>query len=255
MKMHNLNWKNAMIAMVFVISLGMVSAKTTEQLPEVLDATELRFSEFKCNVKDFHRNILYTAQGEYLKYFFYHQGISIRLTENNPTESASILKTSVASAKSQVLNLNWENANSNMEITGVEEFKYRKAAKANKECEEKQFRKLYYNQLFPGIDLLYSDRADQLEMDFQVASGFNYQDIQFNLEGANDLKIDPSGRLIANTNSGDIMIEKPLVHQEGRPVVASWVITKNTVGLKIAQCNENKVLHIRTHIIQKRLEI
>lgn len=255
MKMHNLNLKNAMIAMIFVISFGMVSAKTTEQLPEALDATELRFSELKCNVKDFHRNILYTAQGEYLKYFFYNQGISIRLTENIPTESSSIIKTTGAQAKSPVLNLNWENANSNMEITGVEEFKYRRSAKANKDCEEKQYRKLYYNQLYPGIDLLYSDRADQLEMDFQVAAGFNYQDIQFNLEGANDLKIDHAGRLIAVTNSGEFIIEKPLVQQEGKPVVASWLISKNTVGLKIAHCNENKVLHIRTHLIQKRLEI
>lgn len=241
-------FKNAWVALFFLVFSTTTSSFAGDQMPEALEATELRFSEFKCNVKDFHRNILFTAQGEYFKYFFFQNGLSILPTETLNANSMAVLKTT---DHKQSFNLRWDNANSNMEVVGAEEFKYRRKAKAAKDCEEKQYRKLYFNQLYPGIDLMYADHADQLELDFQVAAGFNHGDISFRLDGAGEIKIDQSGRLIVNTPGGEFMLEKPLAQQEGKPLNASWIINGQSIQLKISACDHQKPTLIRTHLIQK----
>ncbi len=240
---------NQMFIMVLVGAFLSVTStlQAYGHVPENLEAFELRFSEFKCNVKDYHRNILFTAQNEECKYYFLKDGLSMRMPE-----STMVAKPTPSSIDSRQINLRWEGINSSLEVVAADELKMKRNTK---DCVEKQFRKLFYNQLYPGIDLMYADKADQLELDFQIEAGFNHSDIKFKLEGAQDIRVDALGRLLVRTNGGEIIFDKPMAQQEGKPLTATWVFDGQWVSLQIKNASLDRFTHVQTQIVQKDMSL
>jgi len=243
MKTLNLQLKHLLSLSIFTILMGWIPAQASEQLPQDVEAVELRFAEFKCNVLDFHKNVLYTAQNDLVKYYFLKDGISIRMPEGsgNANMSATV-------AESTFVGLKWEGINNSLEVVAAEELKIRRNAK---DCVEKQYRKLFYNQLYPGIDLMYADRADQLELDFLVEAGFHHEDIKLRIDGAQELLVDGKGRLLVKTAQGDVVLDKPMAQQDGKPLAANWTIDGNQVSISMTKVDPTRATHIMTHVVQK----
>ena len=75
------------------------------------------------------------------------------------------------------------------------------------------YRKVYYKDVYPGIDVVYYGNQRELEYDFVVAPGANPKAIKFTVEGADKLSLDESGNLLLNLQHGEVILHKPLIYQ------------------------------------------
>jgi len=80
------------------------------------------------------------------------------------------------------------------------------------------FSKVRYQQVYPGIDLVYYGNQRQLEYDFIVEPGADPRVIQMTFEGADEVRVDSNGELVLETLTGEVRQHKPIIYQEARGV-------------------------------------
>src|SRR5438132_2709638 len=71
-----------------------------------------------------------------------------------------------------------------------------------------------YQQVYPGVDLVYYGNQRQLEYDFVLAPGANPGVIQLAFQGAQAMTLDSQGNLVLHTAGGDVVEHAPVVYQE-----------------------------------------
>lgn len=76
------------------------------------------------------------------------------------------------------------------------------------------FARVKYEELYPGIDLVWYGNQQQLEHDFIVAPGADPRRIQLRFTGAREMKIDEEGSLVLQAEGGDLRLLKPKAWQE-----------------------------------------
>ncbi len=76
------------------------------------------------------------------------------------------------------------------------------------------FGRVDYDDVYPGIDLAYYGKNQQLEYDFIVSPGADPNAIALNFAGADGLEINPQGDLIVHTAAGDV-VPAEAVHVSG----------------------------------------
>jgi hypothetical protein len=74
-----------------------------------------------------------------------------------------------------------------------------------------QYGRIKYVDIYPGIDLVLYGSGGTLEFDFHVSPHGNPEAIQFRLQGAERVTIDPHGDLVAALGSGSITQRRPRV--------------------------------------------
>jgi hypothetical protein len=121
--------------------------------------------------------------------------------------------------KQDVLRMKLMGANSATCVTGLEEL----PGKSNYLLgnDPKQWRtnvaryaKVKYQAVYPGIDLIYYGKEQQLEYDFIVAPGAEPSAIRQDFEGAQSVDIDTTGNLVLRTSGGEVHQRKPFIYQE-----------------------------------------
>jgi hypothetical protein len=82
------------------------------------------------------------------------------------------------------------------------------------------YQSIYFEDIYPGIDLKYYGNRKQMEYDFIISPGADYSRIQIQYEGAKTLSINSAGELIIETEWGNIIERKPIVYQlsEGKRI-------------------------------------
>ena len=95
-----------------------------------------------------------------------------------------------------------------------------------------------YQDVYPGVNLVYYGNQQQLEYDFVVAPGADPGSIRFNVQGADSLSLDDQGNLVLHTASGDVVEQAPVVYQEvggTRQAVAGQFVLlgSNDVGFQV----------------------
>jgi hypothetical protein len=125
-----------------------------------------------------------------------------------------------------VLHLKLVGANAAAKITGVEEL----ATKSNYfiGSDPKKWRagvssysKVRYQEVYPGVDLVYYGNQGQLEYDFVVAPGADPRAIALAIETGQsqiqnpkrEIVIAANGDLVVDTGSGEVRLHKPVVYQ------------------------------------------
>jgi CSLREA domain-containing protein len=120
------------------------------------------------------------------------------------------------------------------------------------------YAKVKYENVYPGVDLVYYGNQRQLEYDFIVAPGVDPQVIQLSLQDENGqaltTDIDANGDLILRLADGELRLRKPLVYQESdgarHEIAGGYTIhkhaTRNTqhVSFQIAAYDPTKPLII-----------
>ena len=111
------------------------------------------------------------------------------------------------------------------------------------------YRKAYYTDVYPGIDMVYYGNQRQLEYDFVVAPGANPRLIRFRVEGADRLRLDKTGTLLVTLKHGEVRLNKPVIYQldeKGgrREVKGTYVISGNEVRFKLETFDTSKPLVI-----------
>jgi beta-propeller repeat-containing protein/CARDB protein len=85
-----------------------------------------------------------------------------------------------------------------------------------------------YDQVYPGIDLVYYGQGQELEYDFIVAPGADPRSIALAFEGAESLRVDQHGELVLETPAGEVRQRKPIIYQEAAgvrtPVEGAYVL-------------------------------
>lgn len=111
------------------------------------------------------------------------------------------------------------------------------------------YAKVKYQSVYPGIDLIYHGKQQQLEYDFIVAPGANPAAIELSFSGADGLVINAQGDLLLDVGGGIITQRKPLIYQEidGQRNIISGGYTRNErdgIGFTIAQYDHTQPLII-----------
>ena len=85
-----------------------------------------------------------------------------------------------------------------------------------------------YQDLYPGVDLVFYGNQRQLEYDYVVVPGTDPGVIKLAIDGAESMTIDGQGDLVLHTSGGDVLEHAPVVYQESggvrQPVSGQFVL-------------------------------
>lgn len=163
------------------------------------------------------------------------------LTLGNEAESSALKMQVVgASAHSRVVGLDAMRGKSNY-IIGSDRKKWRTGVPS--------FGKVLYEEIYPGVDMVYYGNQQQLEYDFIIAPGGDPESIRLGFEGAHMLRVDESGDLVLGTSAGEIRQRRPFIYQEAsgmkKQVAGRYVIERdNKVSFEVADYDKSKPLII-----------
>src|ERR1044072_6842100 len=110
------------------------------------------------------------------------------------------------------------------------------------------YRKVYYKDIYSGIDMVYYGNQRELEYDFVIAPNVDPKVIKFRVEGADRIRQDQAGSLLLTLKHGEVRLNKPVIYQvtaEGRrDVKGAYVIDGNEVRFKVRAFDSSKPLVI-----------
>jgi hypothetical protein len=108
------------------------------------------------------------------------------------------------------------------------------------------YAKVFYQNVYPGVDLVYYGNQGQLEYDFLLAPGADPANIRFTLQGCDGLHLDDQGNLVMHTAAGDVVEQAPVSYQPGAQAVASRYQIENdgSIGFAIGPYDASRPLII-----------
>ena len=117
------------------------------------------------------------------------------------------------------------------------------------------YAKVKYDEVYPGIDLVYYGNQGQLEYDFVVEPGADPKAIALDIEGAGEPEIDNAGDLVVDLgDGGEVRLHKPVVYQrvlnrghriERLPLDGKYVLlADNKIGFEVPAYDKTQPLII-----------
>lgn len=110
------------------------------------------------------------------------------------------------------------------------------------------YARVRYREVFPGVDVLYYIRNQQLEYDFIVQPGKNPDSVRIAVEGAEAITQGASGGLTLRTAAGPVRLHKPVAYQQGRyeerEVACDYVVDGDEVRFALGGYDRSKPLRI-----------
>ena len=111
------------------------------------------------------------------------------------------------------------------------------------------YAKVRYEQVYPGVDLVYYGNQRQLEYDFVVRPGADPARIRLRIAGAQKMYVDGRGQLVVKTPAGAVRWNKPQIYQEvdgqHRSVKGKYVLGRgHELGFEVASYDAAKPLVI-----------
>jgi uncharacterized repeat protein (TIGR01451 family) len=111
-----------------------------------------------------------------------------------------------------------------------------------------QFARVSYEDVYPGINLVFYGKQGQLEYDFQIAPGADPSQAQLEFDGAQKIELN-SGSLILKGDGGSLLFSAPSIYQEidGRrhPVEGRFALrASNRVGFEVGPYDHSRELII-----------
>ena len=111
------------------------------------------------------------------------------------------------------------------------------------------YRKAYFKNVYPGIDVVYYGQQQELEYDLIVAPRANPKLIRFSIEGAEKVRLEKSGRLTLTLKHGEVSLNKPVIYQVAadgsrREIKGGYSLNGNEVRFKLASFDSSKPLVI-----------
>jgi Beta-propeller repeat len=106
-----------------------------------------------------------------------------------------------------------------------------------------------FNQVYSGVDVVYSGEQGRLKYDIIVAPGTDPNVVKIKYSGIEEIKVNLDGNLVLNMAGGKVVQPRPIVYQsikEGRRyVTGSYVIQgKNQIGFRLGDYDQSRPLVI-----------
>jgi len=235
------------LAVLFFLVLTSPAAPAAAAVP---DATRARVAAAYGKLPlSFERNEGQTAAE--VAYLSRGRGITLFLT---PSEAVLALRGSQKDAKRAVLRFRMLGANAAPATAGEEPLQgtvsyFRGNDRSRWRTGVRTFRRVRYDDVWPGIDLVWHGTQSALEYDFIVDPGVDPSRIHLRVDGAKRLRLDGGGNLIAETAAGDVIQHAPVLYQEsaaGRtPVRGKYVLHgKKEIGFDVGAYDRKRRLII-----------
>jgi hypothetical protein len=111
------------------------------------------------------------------------------------------------------------------------------------------YSRVKYNNIYPGISLVYYGNQRQLEYDFVVAPGADPRQIRLAISGAQKLSVDASVNLVLHNAAGEVQFLAPNVYQQiagqKKEISGRWTLSANhTAGFRIGDYDRAQPLVI-----------
>ena len=112
-----------------------------------------------------------------------------------------------------------------------------------------QFAKVRYQDVYPGVDLVYYGNQGRLEYDLEVAPNADPRQVAMQFQGARKLTLNQQSEVVFATGDGEVRLQTPRIYQkvgdEQRPVQGRFVLrSANEVGFEIADYDHSRTLVI-----------
>src|SRR5581483_3388127 len=75
------------------------------------------------------------------------------------------------------------------------------------------YRQVRYENIYPGIDVVYYGNQSRVEHDFVVNPGADPSKIQLDVQGADRLSVDSNGDLVLHKGADEVRLQAPVVYQ------------------------------------------
>jgi len=169
---------------------------------------------FEANQGQTDPSVKFLTRGEGYTAFLTSSGLtlSLRSPEAATADHAS------ASAANRTLQLNFLGTRKNSSVSGEEKQSGRVnyflgSNPALWHTNVPTYGEVRYNGIYRGIDLLYHGTDRQLEYDLEVRPGADPRAIKFEVQGADQIKLDVRGNLLLKIDSGELRLQCPVVYQ------------------------------------------
>jgi len=117
----------------------------------------------------------------------------------------------------------------------------------------RQYGKVRYHNVYPGVDLVYYGNQGQLEHDFVVAPGADAEHIHFSMSGAERVTVDAHDDLVLGMSNGEVKLKKPIAYQEiagvRHEVASHYSLASGQVGFELGAYDRKRALVIDPSMI------
>jgi beta-propeller repeat-containing protein len=186
-----------------------------------------------------------------VKFFSSGNRYQLFLTSN---EATLVLNKAAAERRSDVLKLKLMGANLEPQITGEGELPGKSNYLVGNDARQwrtniSNYAKVRYDDIYPGIDMIYYGNGRQLEYDFIVAAGADPSMIRLSVSGARKMRLDERGDLVLSIGGSELRQHKPFIYQEvngvKKEVAGQYVLCgKQQVAFKVAEYDKSMALVI-----------
>ena len=160
------------------------------------------------------------------------KAVHATLSQKEPKRQSTVLRTQLIAA------------NPAAEVTGEEELPgkvnyFIGNDPAKWRTDVATYARVRYEQVYPGIDLVYYGNQGQLEYDFVVEPGADPARIRLRVAGARKMYVNGQGQLVVQTAGGAVRWNKPEIYQEvdgqHRSVKGKYVLRRSReLGFEVA---------------------
>src|SRR5437667_9553828 len=166
------------------------------------------------------------------------------------TGDGAVLSMRDSAGKTAVIRMALDGANKNPAASGDEQlpgksnyFIGNDPAKWHRDIP--QFARVRYENVYPGVDLVYYGNQGRLEYDFKVAPGADPRRVALRFEAPQKLRLDAQANLLLGNG---VRLEAPRVYQkfgeQERPVAGRFALAGNRVTFEIGDYDRNRALII-----------
>ena len=151
--------------------------------------------------------------------------------------------------KSSVLRMKLVGANEKAELIGKQELQgkvnYLIGNDRSKwHTDVPTFRRVQYDDVWRGVDMLWYGSQTALEYDFVVNPGSEVSQIRVAFEGGAQMRLDGQGNLMVTSNGEEVKHCAPVVYQGTSTVAGKYVIKGNEIGFEVGPYDRSKPLVI-----------
>ena len=201
---------------------------------------------FEPNMGQTAANVDYVARGN---------GYSLFLTPGEATLSLLNKTDSDKPGKTAVVKMSLKESNKTSKAVGLDALEGRSNYflgndPANWQANVPNYKKVQYEEIYPGIDLVYYGNNRQLEYDFIVKPAADPSQIKLTFDGTErPARIDAaSGDLLLMTASGELRQHKPIVYQnidgERHEIASSYKLDGNSASILLGEYDKSRELVI-----------
>jgi hypothetical protein len=191
-------------------------------------------------------DVLFVGQSQGLIFHLKNNGISYQLSRIDSYKKDNVSKGVSKKFKQKLadkktlyrVDINWLNTNKNCEVISNHKLDAADIYYVNNLAQTvNSFEEVIYKNLFNKIDLKWYEKNGELKYDYICQAGANYANINFSIEGAQQLSINKNGELEIKTPLGTIIEKAPMVFQNGQTIKSNWVLKNKVLSFNIENLN------------------